>query len=125
MTTVMRGLDERVTDLRRAFDDAFGASPRGAPEATVDLLAVRIAGDPYAFDARGLVSLAPCPNVVPVPSRRPGLVGLVGVRGTLVPVYGLGVLLGYEPSRAPAPWLALAAPIPSRSRSTSSKASSA
>jgi chemotaxis signal transduction protein len=108
MTTVMRGLGERVTDLRRAFDESFGASPESAPEETIDILAIRISGDAYGFDTRGLASLAPSPRVVPVPSRRLGLVGLVGIRGTLVPAYSLGVLLGYEPSRSPARWLALA-----------------
>ena len=108
MMAAKPSLVERATDLRRVFDEAFSAAPRGAPEETLDLLAVRIAGDPYGFDARGLASLAPCPRVVPVPSRRLGLVGLVGIRGTLVPVYSLDVLLGYEPSHSRAPWLALA-----------------
>jgi chemotaxis signal transduction protein len=108
MTVATPTLSDRVTDLRRAFDQAFSAPPRGAPNETIDLLAIRVAGDPYGFDVRGLVSLAPCGKVVPLPTRRIGLLGIAGIRGTLVPVYGLGVLLGYEPSRSPPRWLGLA-----------------
>jgi chemotaxis signal transduction protein len=45
-------------------------------------------------------------TVVPIPSGRPELLGLCGVRGQLVPVYSLSALLGYGTER-PGRWLAL------------------
>jgi chemotaxis signal transduction protein len=108
MTMETWGLGQRVVDLRRAFDEGFGAPPRGAPEETVDLLAIRIAGDAYALKIGDLVSLAPSGRVVPLPSRQPGLLGLTGIRGSVLPVYGLGLLLGYESAHVTLRWLALA-----------------
>jgi purine-binding chemotaxis protein CheW len=92
--------------LRAEFDTAFARA--SAPAASgVSLLAIRIGGSPYAIrvlDARGLV---PVSAVVPVPSGRPEVLGIVGLRGEILPVYGLArMVLGAEDD--PPRWLILA-----------------
>lgn len=94
--------------LRAAFDAAF-ARPARAPDAdTVALLAIRVAGAPMAvrvLETAGLMQVRP---IVPVPGRRPELLGVSGVRGALVPVYSLARLLGRGDDDPPR-WLVLAA----------------
>jgi purine-binding chemotaxis protein CheW len=48
---------------------------------------------------------------VAVPATAPALVGLVGIRGDVVPVFGLSTLLGYHADADPgaASWLVLCA----------------
>jgi chemotaxis signal transduction protein len=85
---------DAAAELRRAFDAAFAAPPRDARADAVALLAIRVGSDPYALrllEARGLLQLR---GVVPVPSRRGELLGVTGLRGAVVPVYGLARLLG-------------------------------
>jgi chemotaxis signal transduction protein len=97
----------RAADLRRAFDQAFAEPPRDAPRETEDLLAIRVAGDPYALKIRELTGLGAKRKIVPVPSRRADLLGIVGIRGSLVSVYSLAAVLGYDASAPSIHWLAL------------------
>ena len=91
-------------DLRKAFDEAF-ASPLDEKTPHEDLLAVTIAGDPYAFRIRDIASLWARPTIVPLPSRRSDLLGLAGLRGALVPVYSLALTMGYPMAGPPPRWL--------------------
>lgn len=86
---------DRALELRRAFDSSFAEAPREALERTVDLLAIRIAGDAYVLRLGELSGLAAGRRITPLTSPAHGLLGLTSLRGNLVPVYGLGVLLGY------------------------------
>jgi chemotaxis signal transduction protein len=99
--------DEKLALLRRDFDQAFSRSPSVSVDGHADFLAVRVAGDPYAFRVREIRGLVPSRKIVPLPSRRPELLGLAGHRGALVMVYGLGALLGYSGDVGATPWLAL------------------
>ncbi len=95
-----------VAALREAFDSAFARSSAGQGEARVDLLAIRIAGAPHALQLAAIVGLHFGRRIAPVPSSVSTLLGLVGLRGKLVPVYDLGALLGH-PATADPPWVVL------------------
>ncbi len=99
--------------MRQAFDAAFVVAMRPSARGEEHVLAVRVAGDPYALRIRDVAGLDAGRTVVPLPTQVPALLGLAGVRGTLVPVYSLAELLGY--GRGPDErWLVLsraAAPI--------------
>jgi chemotaxis signal transduction protein len=100
-------LGQRLADFRGAFDRPFAEPPRIASPETEDLLAVRIAGDPYALKVRDLTGLGSNRKIVPLPSSRDELLGVAGIRGKLVLVYSLPVLLGYAAGTSLTPWLAL------------------
>jgi chemotaxis signal transduction protein len=95
-----------ASKLKQAFDASFAEPPRAEREATEDFLAVRIGGDPYAIRVAEILGLYADRKVVPVPTSTPELLGLVGLRGAVVPVYDLRVLLGYPGGAAPR-WLIL------------------
>jgi chemotaxis signal transduction protein len=106
--TAPYNLEQRLRSFRHAFDHTFAAAPLTTVEAFEDLLAIRLAGDAYALrlcEIRGLVASR---KIVSLPSRRPELLGLAGIRGSLVAVYDLAALLGYRADSKPPSWLALA-----------------
>jgi len=105
--TTPHGLEHRLEHFRHAFDQAFAAAPTGTVETFEDLLAVRVAGDRYALRAGEIRGLVVSRRIVPLPSRRPELLGVAGHRGMLVPVYSLAALLGYGAGLTATPWLAL------------------
>ncbi len=106
MTTRSR-FEQRVVDLRDSFDQAFANPPAILTEETEDVLLVRIGGDPYVLCSRDMSGLATGKKIAPLPSRRPELVGMVGIRGSLVPVYSLMTFLGYVAHRSTSRWVAL------------------
>jgi chemotaxis signal transduction protein len=91
----------RVENLRRAFDQSFADVPRAAAGSQVDLLAIRVGGDGYVLRLLEVGGLFVDRPVTPVPTPFPELLGVAGFRASLVPVYDLGVLLGYPGSEAP------------------------
>lgn len=92
--------------LRLAFDQSFATAREARTETPVNLLALRVGGDPYAIRLSEVASLHADRIVVPVPSANPALLGLVGFRGSMAPVFDLRTLLGY-PGAASARWLLL------------------
>lgn len=100
-------MTDRADDLRRAFDRAFAEPPPAAPAASEDLLMIRLAGDPYALRLRDVAGLLASRKVVAVPADAPGLLGLAGVRGDLVPVFDLTALIGRGALADPPRWLVL------------------
>ena len=94
--------------LRAAFDTAF-ARPLEAPARdTVALLALRAGGEPVAVRVLETAGLMAARLVVPVPSPRPELLGVSGIRGAVVPISSLARLLGGADDGAPR-WIVLAA----------------
>jgi chemotaxis signal transduction protein len=93
--------------LRREFDQGFASAPSEAEKALEDLLLVRVCGDGYALRTSELSGVLAVKKFTPLPAQSPALLGLVSVRGVLVPVFGLSLLLGYEPSPEPVRWLSL------------------
>lgn len=100
-------LDERVARLRRSFDEAFAAPAVAATGDVESLLALSIAGHPYAIRISELSGLFVERKVVPLPGSGPECLGLAGIRGALVPVYRLSALLGYRGLDEPSRWLVL------------------
>jgi len=77
----------RVSELREAFDRRF-AEPAGADAGATqdDFLTITIGADPYAMRLSEVAGLYLTPRITPLPGSVPALLGLVGLRGALVPV---------------------------------------
>jgi purine-binding chemotaxis protein CheW len=90
--------------LKAAFDATFAAPIEESRAESIDLLALRLAGDPFAVRLRETAGLFADHKITAVPSPLPELRGLAGVRGTLLPVYDLAALLGYPLTERPR-WL--------------------
>ncbi|MCU1383166.1 MAG: putative chemotaxis signal transduction protein CheW [Acidobacteria bacterium] len=107
--------DDRFNDLavalRREFDQSFTRAPSGAAAALVDLLAVGLGGDEYVLRLTDVSGLFTNKTVTWLPSAVAALLGIAGFRGTVLPVYDLGMLLGKPKTAAPR-WLAVAAAAP-------------
>jgi chemotaxis signal transduction protein len=101
-------LERTLAELRGAFDGAFAAPPRPAARDEVALLAIRAGGDAVTLRVLDVAGLLPLRKIVPLPSRRPELLGIVGLRGTVLPVYRLAQLLGRPAPAEPPRWIALA-----------------
>jgi purine-binding chemotaxis protein CheW len=100
-------LSRQVQLLKRDFDQAFAQPMRPPAPQTLDLLRIRLAGDPWAVPLADVAGLHSGKRVTPVPGRAPGLLGLAGFRGTLAAVYDLQALIGLAPLPVPR-WLLLA-----------------
>ncbi|WP_141733882.1 chemotaxis protein CheW [Oligoflexus tunisiensis] len=98
---------ERIQEMRQTFDDAFARPHSELHDQSEDILAIRIAGDPYAIKIREIIGLVNRKKVIPFPSPVPELLGFAGIRGDIVPVYSLAALLGYSPEADPSGWLIL------------------
>jgi chemotaxis signal transduction protein len=90
--------------LRRAFDAAFAKAPPQPDAGFEDVLAIRFGADPYVLRLSEIAGLHVDRQIVPVPSAHPGLLGIAALRGQILPVYDLGVVLGYAPADGPR-WL--------------------
>lgn len=102
---------DRAARLRDAFDRSF-AEPRAADARLAeDLLAVRIAAEPYALRLSEIAGVFADRRITPLPSGFPALLGIAGFRGSIVPVYDLPTLFGHAPDEA-VRWLVLAAKAP-------------
>jgi chemotaxis signal transduction protein len=98
----------KVLELRNAFDQTYAIPPSSQVIQQIEnLLAIRVAGDPYAIRVREISGLANNRKTVALPSPIPELLGVAGIRGGFVPVYSLSALLGYSRDANQARWLAL------------------
>jgi len=95
-----------AAQLRREFDASFAEPPGEHSVQLVDLLAIRLAGNPYALRLNELSGLSTRRPVTPVPTAVSGLLGIAGIRGMLVPVYDLRLIMGH-PATETALWLGL------------------
>jgi chemotaxis signal transduction protein len=108
LVTTAFDLEERFRSYRRAFDEAFAVAPAETTETYEDLLSIRVRGDAYALRLREVTGLVTSRKIVPLPSRRPELLGVAGNRGVVVTFYSLAVLLGHGSDARSPSWLALA-----------------
>ncbi|HET9643997.1 MAG TPA: chemotaxis protein CheW [Burkholderiaceae bacterium] len=92
--------------LRREFDLSFSLAASALPASRQTLLALRVAGEPYAIRADEIAGLFVDRKLVPLPSPLRELLGLAAFRGHAVPVYDLAALLGLQALRPPR-WLVL------------------
>ena len=107
MSNPTHPLETTAAKLRTTFDASFAAPQATGAGAHVDVLAIRVTGDGYALRLSEVRAVHAERHLTPVPSPHPALLGLVGVRGLVVPIYDLRLLLGYGAGPAPR-WLALA-----------------
>jgi chemotaxis signal transduction protein len=103
--------DDRASALRDAFDRSFAHAPSAGAAAVDDLLAISLGGDRYALRLAELSGLFADKTVMWLPSPVAELLGIAGFRGTVLPVYDLGMLLGRPKAAAPR-WLAVAKAAP-------------
>jgi chemotaxis signal transduction protein len=96
-----------VETLRQDFDATFARPFGDAGADTDDLLAILVGQRRYALRVAELGGVAAGLRVTRVPAANPGLLGLVGLRGALFPVYDLARVLGEPPPVEPPRWLAL------------------
>jgi chemotaxis signal transduction protein len=93
--------------LRRSFDESFAVAAASKLERLEGLLAIRVGGDPYALRLSQISGLYADRRIVTVPSPVVELLGIVGLRGTMLPVYDLAALLHYPPAASPR-WMVFA-----------------
>ena len=84
-----------AASYKREFDASFAHAADRAPASFVPMLAIRVGGEPHAIYMKDVASLHADLNLAVVPNTAGAFLGLVGLRGTLVPVFDLGTLLGY------------------------------
>jgi chemotaxis signal transduction protein len=97
----------RAAALAHAFDRSFAEPLSGTPQTFENLLGLRVEGDAYAIRLGEVTGLVADRRIVPLPTTDPDLLGVVGLRGSIVPVYGLRGLLGYGPTTGSPRWLLL------------------
>ena len=93
--------------LRRRFDESFAAPAASMTQPLEDFLAIRVGSDPFAFRLSEIAGLHVGVKIVPVPSPAVQLLGIVGIRGMMAPIYDLGALLRYPSSVNPR-WIVIA-----------------
>jgi chemotaxis signal transduction protein len=98
----------RAADLRREFDQGFAAAVAAALRNEVNLLAISLAEMPYALNLADIGSVYANKKITPIPAKAPGLLGIAGFRGVILPVYDLSVMLGLPRIERPR-WFAVVA----------------
>lgn len=101
------GRSSSSNDLRRAFDLSFSHPPSADPEGVEDLLMIRVTGHPYAIRLRDIAGLVTKRTVIPVRTANNNLLGLVGIRGEIVPAFGLASLLGHAEPLEGCRWMVI------------------
>lgn len=97
-----------AAELRAAFDASFSSEVAADRVEQVDVLAIRVASHDYAVALRDIAALHADRRIVPAPSAAPGFLGLVGLRGQILPAYDLGRLLGHTAAASAPRWLIVA-----------------
>jgi purine-binding chemotaxis protein CheW len=98
---------QRLAEFREAFDRSFAEPADREVVEHEDLLAIRVAGDPYAVRVDAIAGLVADPVVTALPGAPARLLGVVVVRRVVLPAYDLGAALGYARSASPR-WLVVA-----------------
>lgn len=98
-----------ATELRQAFDRSFALPPPQAAQELEDLLAISVAGDSYAIRLAEIAGIVAGRTVIAVPATTSHLLGLAGIRGEIVPVFGLASILGYRLALDAPRWVILCA----------------
>jgi purine-binding chemotaxis protein CheW len=96
----------QAESLRRSFDRSFSEARSAAGEPTEDFLAIHAGTEAYVVRLGEIAGLYVDRQVVALPGPLPELLGLVGIRGSVRPVYDLAALLGHAPGAA-GRWLLL------------------
>jgi hypothetical protein len=98
--------------LREEFDRVFAEAEPPPRRPGEGLLAVEVAGDPYALRLGDLAFLERGAAPAFLATGVPSFLGLAGLRGEVLPVWDLAGLLGYAPQPARPVWMACSAETP-------------
>jgi chemotaxis signal transduction protein len=96
-----------AAQLRHEFDEAFARPIERHVQAREDLLLIRADGQELVLRTAEIAGILQCPPPTSLPSTHSSLRGLVGVRGTLVAVYGIATLLGGSAPTKGSGWIVL------------------
>jgi purine-binding chemotaxis protein CheW len=99
----------KARDLRETFDASFARPPDAEDGLRERLIGIRIGSEPHALRLADIAGVFADRTITAVPSRRQSLLGIAGARGTVVPVFDLGALVGYPARAAKLRWLVIAA----------------
>jgi chemotaxis signal transduction protein len=100
-------LHAKLAALRLGFDRSFSLPEVEAADDLLDLLLIRVGRDPYALRLVQLAALESDRTITPVPSEHSELLGIAGLRGSVVAVFDLASLFGLGRSESTR-WLVLA-----------------
>lgn len=95
----------RLLHLRQQFDDTFTRPVQSDTVPAHKLLVVNAGEQRFALRLDECAGIHACPKLVPLPSPRVSLLGMVGVRGRLLVVYGLASVLRTTPGPRRPRWL--------------------
>lgn len=100
-------LKQTAQVLREAFDAGFADMAPSPPEAPLRLVRVRIAERPFALRMDELAEISRPVLLEPLVAGAPGLLGLVSLHRSLIPVFDTAELLGLGKLACPpaGPWL--------------------
>jgi purine-binding chemotaxis protein CheW len=98
-------MSDALEKLRQAFDEAFARPVAGSRTPDVALVAIAMGEDRLALPLSELTGVYAMPALVPLPGAPGALLGVAGLRGQLVPVYGLAALLGSPAPPGPPAWI--------------------
>ena len=101
-----------VADMRLAFDRSFAEPRRDGTEPVLDLLGIGVAAEPYALRLADIRAVLADRTPLRLPGSDSRLLGVVGLRASIIPVYDLAAVLGHPPVPAPR-WLVVTAARPS------------
>jgi hypothetical protein len=94
--------------LGDAFDRGFAAPPRATATGEVELLRVQVGGRPFVLAVADISSIHAGLRITPLPAAAgSAALGVVSIRGVIVPVYDLRAVLGIAADTAPR-WIAVA-----------------
>lgn len=114
MNTATSKLEDKITEMRRLFDESFALALPEQVSKPEPMLAITVEGEHFALRVHEIWGLAVSEEkIVRVPSRVPELLGLTGVRGKVVPVFSLARLLSFDSERGEARWLVFCGDRPS------------
>jgi chemotaxis signal transduction protein len=102
-----QALQAKLAALRLGFDRSFSLPVVEAIDDLIDLVMIRVGRDPYALRLAQLAALESDRTITPLPSEHAELLGIAGVRGTVVAVFDLALLFGLGRPEATR-WLVLA-----------------
>jgi chemotaxis signal transduction protein len=88
--------------MRREFDLSFSQSATRRSIVSENYLGLRFGEDAYAIRVAAIAGLHVDRRIMPLLSPVPSLLGVVGFRGVIAPVFDLAALLGYGRNRSDA-----------------------
>ncbi|WXH32494.1 hypothetical protein WA016_06484 [Myxococcus stipitatus] len=92
--------DEDVSGLQDFAAGSDGVAARAPEEVPEEYLAFRLEGESYAVPIRAVREISKVPPLTEIPRAEPQLLGVMNLRGELLPVYDVKVRLGLA-ERAP------------------------